>query len=129
MPHLHHSNSFRAIALLSMAAMLLSACTTWQPIFLEPGAVPDQVRITTESERFVFKNARLVGDTAIVSTGTWDITTPLRSVRVIDIQVLERKKISIGRTMGLTGGILAVAFVAIVALSFESPGLGNWCGR
>ena len=65
MPRPHHSTSFRAIALLSMVTMLLSGCTSWQPISLEPGAVPNKVRITTESERFVFKNARLVGDTAI----------------------------------------------------------------
>ena len=120
MPHLHRSTSFRAIALLSMAAMLLSACTSWQPISLESGAVPNNVRITTEGERVVLRDARLVGDTAVA--GRWMVThniTPPRSIRLTDIQLMERRQTHVYRTVGLTAGFLAVAFAVAVAAAVD----------
>lgn len=130
MPHLHHSNSFRAIALLSMVTMLLPACTSWQPISLQSGAVPYQVRITTESERFGLKAGHLFGDTVITGLQMvrYDITH-VRSVRVIDIQLLERKKISRNRTVLLVLGI-TLGFLAVWASTYELDyGFGDWDAR
>lgn len=118
MPRPHHSNSFRAIVPMSMVTVLLSACTSWQPISLEPSAVPHKVRITTESERIELKDARLVGDTAIA--GLLKGRNP-RSSRLVDIQLLERGQIDSGRTIllvvgipvGLVAGLLALAAVRL----------------
>jgi len=84
-------------ALMSTVTLLLSACTSWQPIAIETGAVPERVRVTTGSlERVELRNARLVGDTAIegLSRGR----TP-RSIPLVDIQLLEQGQINSGRTV------------------------------
>ena len=120
MPHLHHSNSFRAIALLSMVTMLLSGCSTWFPMSVEErGGIPSRIRVTTETERVHLKDARLVGDTAIA--GVWNRNP--RSIRIVDIQLLERSQIDAYRTIGFVAGLLAVTFVVGCLLS--CPGLAR----
>ena len=84
-PPMYTRTSFRAIVLWSMVAVLLSGCTSWYPMSLEPSAVPYRVRITTESERVELKEARLVGDTAVAGSSKGD----LRSIRLVDMQLLE----------------------------------------
>lgn len=102
MPHPHHSASFRTIALLSMVTMLLSACTSWQPISLQTGPIPQKVRVTTESDRFVLNATRLVGDTAIsglARTTRGDVSR--RSILLADASLVEQSHFSLGRTLGL----------------------------
>ena len=130
MPCPHHSTSFRTIALLSMVTMLLSACTSWQPISLQSGAVPYQVRITTESERFELKAGHLFGDTVITGLRMvrHDITRS-RSIRIVDIQLLERRKISRNHTVLLVLGI-TLGFLAVWASTYELDyGFGDWDAR
>ena len=115
-PRVYTQRSFRAIGLMSMVALLLSACTSWYPMSLEPRAVPDKVRITTESERVSFRDARLVGDTAIA--GLWKGGNP-RSIRLVDIQHLEGGQTDVARTLGLIVVVplallgIAVLYVAV----------------
>lgn len=104
MPRQNHSNSFRAIVLMSMVTLLLSACTSWHPISTEAPAFPDRIRITTESlDRFELRDAILVGDTAIA--GSLRGGDP-HSVRLVDIRLLELGQIDPGRTIPLVVGLV-----------------------
>ena len=95
-------NSFRAIVLWTMVTVLLSGCTSWYPMSLEPRSVPYRVRITTESERVVLKEASLVGDSAVA--GSWEGGNP-RSIQLVDVQTLEGWQLHFGRTIGLIVGV------------------------
>lgn len=108
----HHSHSFRATVLLSMVMVLLSACTSWYPMSLEPRALPYRVRITTESERVELKEARLVGDIAVA--GSWKGTP--RSIRLVDMQLLEGGQIDPVRVILFGVGIpLLFVYTAFLA--------------
>ena len=121
-PRVYTQRSFRAIGLMSMVALLLSACTSWYPMSLESRAVPDKVRITTVSlERVELKNARLVGDTAIA--GLWKGGNP-RSIRLVDIQHLEGGQTDFGRSIllgvGLVVGIpVGLGFACVAGIICE----------
>ena len=114
-PWVYTQSSFRAFALMSMVAVLSSACTSWRPIPLESVAVPDRVRITTVSrERVELRDARIVGDTAIA--GLWKGSP--RSIRLVDIQLLELGQTDLGRTIPLVAGLvvgipLGLAFACV----------------
>lgn len=111
-PRVYTQRSFRAIGLMSMVALLLSACTSWYPMSLEPRAVPDKVRITTESERVELKEARLVGDIAVA--GSWKGTP--RSIRLVDMQLLEGGQIDPVRVILFGVGIpLLFVYTAFLA--------------
>ena len=114
MPRPRRSNSFRATVLLSMVTVLMSACTSWYPLSQEPRAVPYRVRITTESERVVLTEARLVGDTAVA--GSWTGGNP-RSIQLVDVRLLEGGQLALGRTFGLIVGIpLGLGFACVLGI-------------
>jgi hypothetical protein len=115
MPRPHHCKPFGAIVLLSMVTMLSPACTSWHPIPLEAPAYPDRVRITTENlERVELRDAVLVGDTAIAGLSRGG--NP-RSVRLVDVRLLELGQIDPGRTIPLVVGIpLGLGFACAAGL-------------
>lgn len=105
---------YRPVAVV-LVLLHLNACTSWQPISVQDGPVPERVRVTTDNEQFVLSDTRLVGDTAIA--GTWSGTpvgiTPsapivadgLRTVRLIDVLRVESGSFSPLKTIGLVAGI------------------------
>ena len=112
---------YRPVALV-LFVLHLNACSTWQPISMGP--IPKKVRVTTENDRFVLNDTRLVGDTAIA--GTWSgrptgtlpssviVVDGLRTVRWTDALHVERRSFSPRWTYGLIAGIgIAALSVAL----------------
>ena len=118
MPGRCHSISFRAIALLGMVTVLLSACTSWYPMSPEERVVPYRVRITTESERVVFTGARLVGDTAVA--GMWQGSN-YRSIRLPDIRLLEGGRVDPKRV--ILYGVGVPFLLVVVAFGLANEGV------
>ncbi len=116
MPCPHHSNLLRAMALMSMVTVLLSACTSWYPMSLESRALRYRARITTESfERVELKDARLIGDTAVA--GLWKGGNP-RSIQLVDIQLLEGGQVDPRRVI-----LFGVVIPALLVFAYVANGL------
>ena len=112
MPRPRHPNSFRAVVLLSMVTVLSSACTSWYPISPESPGFPSMVRVTTESDRVMLRDARRVADTAIAGLGKGRIP---RSIRLDDIRGLEGGQVNSRRVVLFAVGIPVLVLFAIVA--------------
>ncbi len=117
-PPMNTRNSFRAIVMWSMVTVLLSGCTSWYPMSLEPRAVPYRVRITTESERVVLTEASLVGDSAVA--GSWTGGNP-RSIQLVDVRFLEGGQLALGRTFGLIVGVPLL--LGLIAFGLANSGV------
>lgn len=125
---------YRPVALV-LVVLHLSACTSWQPISLQTGPVPEKVRVTTETDRFVLTDTRLVGDTAIagrLNVGPYGPLPPtvmvvdgLHIVRLTDASLLERATFSPLRTIGLVAGLGFAALFA--AMRIACAGDDNFC--
>lgn len=121
---------YRPVAVV-LVVLHLNACTSWQPISLETGPIPQRVRVTTGNERFVLKDARLVGDTAI--SGTWSgrpvgilpssaiVADGRRTVRLTDALFLERGSFSPLRTVGLVAGLGVALLGVLYAIECSDP--------
>jgi len=119
---LHRSSSFRTIALLGIVTVLLSACTSWYPMSLEPRGLPDKVRITTESERVELWSAGFVGDTAIAGSVKG---RNRRSIRLVDMQALEGGSFNFQRTVLAVVGIPFLLAAALTAAAVSRRGAGR----
>ena len=92
---------YRPVALV-LVVLHLNACTSWQPISLQTGPIPQKVRVTTESDRFVLNATRLVGDTAISGLArTTRGDGSRRSILLADAWLVEQSHFSYVRTLGL----------------------------
>lgn len=125
---------YRPVAVV-LVVLHLSACTSWQSISLQTGPPPEKVRVTTDTERFVLHDTRLVGDTAIA--GTWSgrpigilphsaiVADGLRTVRLTDAMLVERGSFSPLRTFAL---VVGVGFAALwSAILISCAGEDNFC--
>ena len=126
---------YRPRAVLLLFLMLhLTACSTWQGIATtSPAAVieatqPDRVRVTMPGGiQMELENPAVDGDELVGRSvenerldGTLNFIqtfVPTDSVPVADILMLEVKKFSMGRTIGLFGLVFVAAPVFIVLVS------------
>ena len=121
---------YRPVALV-LVVLHLNACTSWQPISLQTGPVPEKVRVTTENDRFVLTATRLVGDTAIAGRlnvgpygplpSTVMVVDGLHIVRLTDALRVEGASFSPLRTLGLVVGIGFAALFAAMRIACSDP--------
>ena len=129
---------FRSLAALLAAAMLVASCTTWRRQAGPAGTVvaqkaPDRIRLVLVNQQQVtvygpaIDGDRLVGWTRPATTGTRDASYPLA-----DIQSVELRVISKGRTAALVAGIgvttlLVIAAIAVATMDSQPfPGGTRW---
>ena len=134
----------RAVLLLFLV-LHLTACSTWQGIATtSPAAVieatqPDRVRVTMPGGiQMELENPAVDGDELVGRSvenerldGTLNFLqtfVPTDSVPVADILMLEVKKFSMGRTIGLFGLVFVAAPVFIVLVGCVSTGFTGSCG-
>jgi len=134
----------RAVLLLFLV-LHLTACSTWQGIATtSPAAVieatqPDRVRVTMPGGiQMELENPAVDGDELVGRSvenerldGTLNFIqtfVPTDSVPVADILMLEVKKFSMGRTIGLFGLVFVAAPVFIVLVGCVSTGFTGSCG-
>ena len=134
---------YRSRAVLMLFLVLnLTACYTWQGIATtSPAAVidatrPDRVRVVVpagiqmELERPVVDGDQLVGtsvENERVGGAINQTFVPTVSVPVADILMLEVKKFSMGRTIGLFGLVFVAAPVFLVLVGCAIEGFDH-CG-
>ena len=135
---------YRAVLLLFLM-LHLTACSTWQGIATtSPAAVieatqPDRVRVTMPGGiQMELENPAVDGDELVGRSvenerldGTLNFIqtfVPTDSVPVADILMLEVKKFSMGRTIGLFGLVFVAAPVFIVLVGCVSTGFTGSCG-
>ena len=132
---------YRAVLLLFLV-LNLTACSTWQGIATtSPAAVieatqPDRVRVTMPGGiQMELENPAVDGDELVgrsvenerVGGAITQTFVPTDSVPVADILMLEVKKFSMGRTIGLFGLVFVAAPVFIVLVGCAIEGFDH-CG-
>ena len=115
----------RAVLLLFLV-LHLTACSTWQGIATtSPAAVieatqPDRVRVTMPGGIQMELERPVVDGDQLVAPGD-------RSVSLEDVLMLEVKKFSMGRTIGLLGLVFVAAPVFLVLVGCAIEGFDH-CG-
>ena len=132
---------YRAVLMLFLV-LNLTACYTWQgvattsPAQLIEATRPDRIRVVVpagiqmELERPVVDGDQLVGtsvENERVGGAITQTFVPTDSVPVADILMLEVKKFSMGRTIGLFGLVFVAAPVFIVLVGCAIEGFDH-CG-
>jgi hypothetical protein len=108
--------------------MLVASCTTWRrqagpPETLVTQKTPDRIRLLLVNQQQVtlygpaIDDGRLVGWTQSAKTGARDASYPLA-----DIQSVELRAISKGRTAALVAGIGVTTLLVVVAIAVASMG-------
>ena len=132
---------YRAVLMLFLV-LNLTACYTWQgvattsPAQLIEATRPDRIRVVVpagiqmELERPVVDGDQLVGtsvENERVGGAITQTFVPTDSVPVADILMLEVKKFSMGRTIGLFGLVFVAAPVFLVLVGCAIEGFDH-CG-
>lgn len=109
---------FRSIVAMFTAFCLL-ACTSMRPIDAATASsvraavkVGDEVSVSATNGKSYLLVLTAVDDEKIVGTGDNKKVT----IRYAQIKSIEVRKISAGKTAGLTVGVLAVVYAALIAL-------------
>lgn len=137
---MRHSREFtRGILSLALAAAIASGCSSWRTQEVPSTSLTKGQRrladvrlLLTDGRTVKADRAEIIGDSLIAyqsgrrRLGTW--FPPVRTAfPMSDVQAIEHREISAGKTLLLTGGILVVGLgvAAIVILhDLEKNGLG-----
>ena len=107
----------------SMLSLSLAACTYWQAGSPNPAEFisekqPEKVRVTrADGSKFELRHPTILGDSLVGTVGGGLVPEDiLRSLATMsDVQRVEVKKTSVGKTVALVGvGVAAVAITAVM---------------
>jgi len=111
--------------LLAVTAISLAACTTYTQIGM--GELPDHDRVrvtTTDGERHDVRQPHVEADSikGVMGAGIVSVPDDPFAVPAAAVSTLEARHVSTSKTAALVIGVLALAFVVVVA-AFEAADL------